>query len=108
MSTDLKSDAPFNVNLPSLTSDEAKTSSDTPVTMTNSPIAEEAGRQQDAKPPETHYPLSFWLCFAGLCGTGLISGLDSTVLSTSLPTIIDDLDGGSNYVWVVNVYFLTW
>jgi MFS family permease len=61
-----------------------------------------------AKPVKSHYSLSFWLCFAGLCGTGLISGLDSTVLSTSLPTIIEDLDGGSDYIWVVNVYFLTW
>lgn len=65
-------------------------------------------QKEEANPPKTHYPLSFWLCFASLCGAGLISGLDSTVLSTSLPTIIHDLNGGSNYIWAVNVYFLTW
>jgi hypothetical protein len=103
----LKSDTLFSVNLPLDTSDKA-TSSDTPGTLTNSQTPGDAGNQQDVNPQKTHYPLSFWLCFAGLCSTGLISGLDSTVLSTSLPTIIADLDGGSNYVWVVNVYFFTW
>jgi len=112
MSTEaFRSEAPFNSTLSSETLEKANTSSE-PLkldasidSVANSETPESA---QNAQPPKTHYPLSFWLCFAGLCGTGLISGLDSTVLSTSLPTIIDDLDGGSNYIWVVNVYFLTW
>jgi hypothetical protein len=112
MSTEaLKSEAPINSALNSETLERAKMSSDAPVgSAMNSQTPESANSLQNANPPKTktHYPLSFWLCFAGLCGTGLISGLDSTVLSTSLPTIIDDLEGGNNYVWVVNVYFLTW
>jgi hypothetical protein len=62
---------------------------------------------EDGPPTKTHYPLKFWLVFAGLCATGLISALDGSIVSTSLPKIIDDLEGGENYVWVVNVYFLT-
>ncbi|KAI9708167.1 MAG: hypothetical protein M1820_004121 [Bogoriella megaspora] len=60
-----------------------------------------------SKPPKTHYPLSFWLAFGGLCFTGLISALDGSIVSTALPSIIDDLEGGNKYIWVVNVYFLT-
>ncbi|KAI9693982.1 MAG: hypothetical protein M1822_003253 [Bathelium mastoideum] len=60
-----------------------------------------------SKPAKTHYPLSFWLAFAGLCFTGLVSALDGSVVSTALPSIIADLSGGDQYTWVVNVYFLT-
>jgi len=59
------------------------------------------------KPPKTHYPLSFWLAFLGLCCTGLVSALDGSIVATALPSIIDALQGGDDYVWVVNVYFLT-
>jgi hypothetical protein len=63
--------------------------------------------QRQAKPPKTHYPLSFWLAFLGLCCTGLVSALDGSIVATALPSIIEDLQGGDNYVWVANVYFLT-
>jgi len=59
------------------------------------------------KPKKTTYSLSFWLVFASLCFTGLISALDGSIVSTALPSIIAELDGGANYIWVVNVYFLT-
>ncbi|KAI0446925.1 DNA repair protein RAD50 [Xylaria telfairii] len=59
------------------------------------------------KPAKTHYPPSFWLAFLGLCCTGLVSALDGSIVSTALPTIVADLHGGDDYVWVVNVYFLT-
>ena len=36
-----------------------------------------------------------WLIFAGL------------TVSTALPTIAADLGLGGNYVWVINIYFLT-
>lgn len=62
---------------------------------------------QPEKPPKTHYPLSFWLAFLGLCCTGLVSALDGSIVATALPSIIDSLQGGDDYVWVVNVYFLT-
>ncbi|KAK5996027.1 MFS-type efflux transporter phmH [Cladobotryum mycophilum] len=57
--------------------------------------------------PKTRYNTGFWLTFSGLCFTGLISALDGSILSTSLPSIVAELKGGDNYVWVVNVYFLT-
>jgi hypothetical protein len=50
----------------------------------------------------------FWAIIAGLSVTGLIQAVEATVVSTSLPTIVHDLDVGNNYAWIVNAYFLTW
>lgn len=73
----------------------------------NSENPESSEGLEEGKSSKSHRPLSFWLVFVGLCATGLISALDGSVLSTALPSIIEDLNGGDNYVWVVNVYFLT-
>lgn len=116
MSTEAsKPEAPSYSTLNSETSESGNMSSEPPkidapanFVLNGNADSETPESVQKPEPPKTHYPTSFWLCFAGLCGTGLISALDSTVLSTSLPTIIKDLNGGSNYIWVVNVYFLTW
>jgi hypothetical protein len=50
----------------------------------------------------------FWAIIGGLSVTGLLSAVEATVVSTSLPTIVHDLDVGNNYAWIVNAYFLTW
>lgn len=63
--------------------------------------------ESSEKPTKTTYPTSFWLAFAGLCCTGLISALDGSIVSTALPSIVAKLNGGDNYIWVVNIYFLT-
>ncbi|KAK9427696.1 hypothetical protein V1505DRAFT_388584 [Lipomyces doorenjongii] len=68
----------------------------------NSPTTEENG-----KPTKTHYTTQFWPAFGGLCFTGLVSAMDGSIVSTALPSIVADLAGAENYVWVVNVYFLT-
>jgi hypothetical protein len=62
---------------------------------------------KNEKPPKTHYSSQFWLAFGGLCFIGLVSTLDGSIVSTALPSIVSDLNGAENYVWVVNVYFLT-
>lgn len=61
----------------------------------------------NTKPPKPRYSSRFWLAFSGLCFIGLVSALDGSVVSTALPSIVDDLSGAENYTWVVNVYFLT-
>ena len=73
----------------------------------NDLLAAEANEETAPKPVKTHYPLRFWLLFMGLCFTGLVSALDGSVVSTALPSIVNDLQGADNYIWVVNVYFLT-
>ncbi|RFU74839.1 multidrug resistance fnx1 [Trichoderma arundinaceum] len=75
--------------------------------LDNSKLGSTSSLQQEPSPPKKHYSTKFWLAFSGLCFTSLISALDSSILSTSLPTIIADLHGGRNFIWVVNVYFMT-
>ena len=48
-----------------------------------------------------------WVIFSGLAVSALLSALEGSVISTALPTIAADLHLGGNYVWVVNIYFLT-
>ena len=48
-----------------------------------------------------------WVIFSGLAVSALLSALEGSVISTALPTIAADLDLGGNYVWVINIYFLT-
>ncbi|KAG9239335.1 major facilitator superfamily domain-containing protein [Amylocarpus encephaloides] len=49
----------------------------------------------------------FWAVFPGLCFSMLLTGLDASILATSLPTIVTELHGGALYVWTMNGYFLT-
>lgn len=49
----------------------------------------------------------FWAVFPGLCVSMFLTGLDASILATSLPTIVSQLKGGSLYVWTMNGYFLT-
>ena len=49
----------------------------------------------------------YWTVIAALSVTALLPAMEGTVVSTALPSIIQDLHGGELYVWVVNSYFLT-
>ncbi|CZR62344.1 related to putative multidrug transporter Mfs1.1 (major facilitator family protein) [Phialocephala subalpina] len=49
----------------------------------------------------------FWMVFVALSITGLTSATEATIISTALPTIVHNLEVGSNYAWVANSYFLT-
>jgi MFS family permease len=42
-----------------------------------------------------------------LCVATLLGGLETTIVTTSLPTIVHDLEIGDDYVWITNVLFLT-
>lgn len=50
----------------------------------------------------------FWMIFSGLTLSALLSALEGSIVSTALPTISAELDSGENYVWIINIYFLTW
>lgn len=49
----------------------------------------------------------YWALISALSVTALLPTVEGTVVSTALPTIVQDLGGGRLYVWVVNAYFLT-
>ncbi|KAJ5503714.1 Major facilitator superfamily domain general substrate transporter [Penicillium fimorum] len=60
-----------------------------------------------AKPPTMKRGFQFWTIIFALCVTGLLGALENTVVSTSMPTIVADLNIGDNYIWITNAFFLT-
>lgn len=57
--------------------------------------------------PNVSKGVRFWAVIAALSMTSLLSALENTVVSTSLPTIAALLDIGRDYSWVTNAFFLT-
>ncbi|KAJ5194433.1 hypothetical protein N7491_001771 [Penicillium cf. griseofulvum] len=49
----------------------------------------------------------FWAVFPALCVTTFLSALDTSILSTALPTIALDIDAGELYMWITNSYILS-
>lgn len=61
--------------------------------------------QEHAK--KVTYGWRFWAIFPGLCLVSILTALDSTILSTALPTIVRELQSSSLYVWTINAYTLS-
>lgn len=68
---------------------------------------DDRGGSDGSAQKKTKYGWRFWAIFTALAITALVSGLEGSLLSTALPTIVRDLETGNNYVWVINIYFLT-
>jgi len=87
------------------------------ITKTSTSAVLESAPDASASDPETAKPPStaptfkrgprFWAIVATLCVMGILSSLENTVVTTSLPFIVDELSLGENYIWVNNVFFLT-
>jgi len=58
-------------------------------------------------PKPSHKDPRFWGIMVALCVATLLGGLETTIVTTSLPTIVHDLNIGDDYVWITNVLFLT-
>ncbi|KAH8669159.1 major facilitator superfamily protein [Xylariales sp. PMI_506] len=78
------------------TSSTTKQLSATPATPPKTPAA-----------PTFQKGLRFYALIVALSFTGLLTGMESTITSNALPTIVADLGGGDSYVWAVNGYFIT-
>nr|KMM63826.1 hypothetical protein CPAG_00180 [Coccidioides posadasii RMSCC 3488] len=50
---------------------------------------------------------SFWAIFPALCLTTFLSSLDTSILSTALPTISKELNSGTMYIWITNAYLFS-
>lgn len=72
------------------------------------------GHQHDEAPaahmegiaPPKKKPWQFWAVFPALCMTTFLSALDTSILSTALPTIALDINAGESYMWITNSYIL--
>ncbi|KAH7305290.1 major facilitator superfamily transporter [Stachybotrys elegans] len=62
----------------------------------------------DAVPSKTPKKgIRFWFLLVGIALCQFLAALDSSVLSTALPTITADLNAGPLYVWMINAYLLS-
>jgi hypothetical protein len=68
---------------------------------------EDGSGEAIAKPPPMKRGFKFWTIIFALCVTGLLGALENTVVSTSMPTIVEDLGIDDNYIWITNSFFLT-
>ncbi|KPM41004.1 hypothetical protein AK830_g5535 [Neonectria ditissima] len=59
------------------------------------------------KAPSFDRDWRFWMIMLTLAVGVLLVSLENTVVITSLPTIVADLEIGSSYIWISNVFFLT-
>ena len=71
-------------------------------------MALDVQKQQQQEEQQT-VPMStrtwrFWSVFLGCCLISLLSGIDATVITTALPTIVRELGGADEFVWVANSF----
>lgn len=50
----------------------------------------------------------FWAVMASLALTSFLASLENSVVVTSGPAIVADLEMGEAYVWVANAFFVCW
>ena len=60
----------------------------------------------EAKQPSAPKGMRFWLIFMGLCLAGFVSSTDATIIFVALPTIVRDINGQGEYIWLGNAYVL--
>ncbi|KAM5448995.1 hypothetical protein MaudCBS49596_005186 [Microsporum audouinii] len=51
--------------------------------------------------------LRFWLIFLAMSIVTFLVALDTSIISTALPTIAAELGAGDLYIWVINTYLLS-
>ncbi|CAI0645663.1 unnamed protein product [Colletotrichum noveboracense] len=82
---------------------------DSPVTLNDKTQAEATAdpTSDDNAPKSGGRGWAFWAIFASLSVTALLSSMEGGIMSTALPAISRAVDAERDYIWVVNVYFLT-
>jgi hypothetical protein len=56
--------------------------------------------------PATPKSFRFYAIFIAIAFSGILTALEGTITSTTLPSIIADIGGGDLYIWTANGYFL--
>ncbi|OAQ59563.2 methylenomycin A resistance protein [Pochonia chlamydosporia 170] len=49
----------------------------------------------------------FWAIIVMLSLISLLTSTEATITSTVMPSLVADLNGGGNFIWISNAYFLT-
>ena len=70
------------------------------------PASPAAGTPESGGPPDGQGSRHIYVIFSGLVLVMLLAALDSTIVSTALPTIVGELGGFDHISWVVTAYLL--
>lgn len=73
------------------------------------PVLEDPNSQIDAgtninEPESFQHSWRIWTIFLILCMLSFMASIDSTIITTSLPTVTREIGGAGQYVWIANSY----
>jgi hypothetical protein len=68
--------------------------------------AQDATEKKKGVHPQMRKGWRFWAILGVLGIISLLTSLEATVTSTVLPSVVADLSGGEDYIWLSNAYFL--
>ncbi|RBR20286.1 uncharacterized protein FIESC28_05250 [Fusarium coffeatum] len=74
--------------------------------VVESPTPEEPPSPSPPGPAPNKKGARFWLIFVAIALTTFLAALDTSIISTALPTIAADLGSESLYVWIIDSYLL--
>ncbi|PTD10445.1 putative aldehyde dehydrogenase FUS7 [Fusarium culmorum] len=77
-------------------------------TEPSSPVAASPAPEEPSPPgaAPSKKGARFWLIFVAIALTTFLAALDTSIISTALPTIAADLGSDSLYVWIIDSYLL--
>ncbi|KAM0394524.1 hypothetical protein ACHAPZ_009802 [Fusarium culmorum] len=77
-------------------------------TEPSSPVAASLAPEEPSPPgaAPSKKGARFWLIFVAIALTTFLAALDTSIISTALPTIAADLGSDSLYVWIIDSYLL--
>ncbi|KZL75583.1 major facilitator superfamily protein [Colletotrichum tofieldiae] len=101
--------AEADIKLEDQSSDRVKSNPDCSVALDDKTQSDEmAGPSSSESPTKSGgRGWAFWAIFGSLSVTALLSSMEGGIMSTALPAISRAVDAERDYIWVVNVYFLT-
>ena len=80
--------------------------SNLPVESTEASV-DAQGATSEKTPAQFRRGPRFWAILFVLALVSLLTSLEATVTSTVMPSVVADLGGGNDYIWISNTYFLT-
>ena len=77
------------------------------MTTSDGPSASSVDPKLAAESPATKtQQFRFWTIIFSLCLLAFISALDAMIITTALPTIVADIGGSKQYVWIANSFVI--
>lgn len=75
-----------------------------PLVTVGNTLSEDSSTSETEKPEPRS--LRFWITIASLSLLAFICALDATIITTPLPTIVEEIGGETLYVWIANSFVI--